>query len=204
MMVHQCGKDTEKNLTNIFDMVDSFSKDYNYEHSLDQQLRGIFVAVSRNNMQQTWKGLEVTTMAEHNWMALNERSPIPNVSTDRGEESQQTQNGKLRVFECGEIWMDQWYRNQDDIPDDYYGSILPSLLNFYIATQAEVFIGVDKSSWSADVWAARFHLGKGYSNYKYTANRRIVRLANGGRPPTHLSCKKMNETESLEQETTEY
>ncbi|KAG7372155.1 hypothetical protein IV203_018298 [Nitzschia inconspicua] len=192
MMVHHCGKQNEKNLTKIFDMVDAFTKEYNKSRrSFDQHLQGIFLAVSRNNMRQPWKDGDVTAMSEHNWKVLNERSPVSGVPKDN--KFQEGNDGKPKVFECGEIWVDRWYKSQDALSDDYYGSILPSLLNFYIAVRADVFVGVDKSSWSADVWATRFHLGKGNGNYKYTTDQGIIQLESGGRPPAHFSCKKMDE-----------
>jgi hypothetical protein len=198
-MVHHCGKETEKNLTKIFDMIDAFSVRYNSRHPLEQELGGIFVAVSRHNMRQPWKDPKVLAMSEYNWNILNERSPNTYQTLHNAIDVQDVHPTKQRVFECGEIWVDRWYKQQDDVPDDYYGSLLPSVLNFYIATQATVFVGVEKSSWSTDVWATRFHLGRGESNFKYTPNNGIVPLENGGRPPIHLSCRKMDQANSHDQ-----
>jgi hypothetical protein len=192
MMIHRCGKETEKNLTKIFEMVDLFTKDYNFRKSTQDQLCGTFVAVSRNNMRQEWKDPNITAMAEHNWKSLNQRS----TQGHRVEGDIGVYNVKPKVFECGEIWMDEWYERQHDTPNDFYGSILPSILNFYIATQSTVFVGVDKSSWSADVWKTRYHLGKGSTNYKYTPDQGIVQLSNGGLPPSHLSCRKMKQPDN--------
>lgn len=202
MMVHRCGKDAEKNLTKIFNMVDSFMEDYNAVRASEQQLQGIFVAVSRNNMRQSWKDDKVMAMSENNWNILNERSSSPNQNLTQEIYPMVTLSNTPPVFECGELWVDSWYKTQDDIQGDYFGSILPSLINFYIATQAEVFVGVDKSSWSADVWATRYRLGKGRTNFKYTPNQGIVPLANNGRPTTHFSCKKMDEEASGTQKVT--
>jgi hypothetical protein len=182
-------------------MVDTFSAEYNSSRPMSKQLRGTFVAVSRHNMRQSWKDPKVVAISEHNWDILNKRSPRPYDTFDNDIRIKDINPYKQKVFECGEIWVEHWYKNQVNIPDDYYGSILPSLLNFYIATQAAVFVGVDKSSWSADVWATRFHLGKGENNYKYTPDNGIVPLENGGRPPTHLSCRKMDKGNSMNQES---
>jgi hypothetical protein len=201
-MVHQCGKETEKNLTKIFDMVDTFSAEYNSRHPLGQHLGGIFVAVSRNNMRQHWKDPKIQALSKHNWDILNERNPSPYEILDNDITVHDTYPNKQKVFECGELWLRRWYKHQADIPDDYYGSILPSMLNFYIATQATVFVGVEKSSWSADVWATRFHLGKGENSYKYTPDHGIVPLENGGRPPVHRSCRKIHQEKSHDHEST--
>jgi hypothetical protein len=185
MMIHRCGKNEEKNLTNIFHMVDSFVNDYNSKQ--DAKLDGTFIAISRNNMKQSWKDPNVTAMADHNWNALNARTSTT-MTTSSGDKDH-----LIKVFECGEVWMDRWYKeeSQSTIPeDDYYGSILPSIINFYIATHATIFIGVDKSSWSNDVWTTRYHLGKGSTNYKYTLDQGIVLLSNGGLPLSHISCNK--------------
>ena len=191
-MVHRCGKEAEKNLTNIFDMVDSFLEEYN-DNSGHEQVGGVFVAVSRNNMRQEWKDDNVTAMAEHNWKALNSRSSVRNDRESAANTGRRVQSKAVpQVFECGEVWMDEWYRKQQNVPDDYYGSLLPSIINFHIATQASVFVGVDKSSWSSDVWKTRYAMGKGSTNYKYTPGG-VVQLQNGGLPPSHLSCRKMKQ-----------
>ena len=187
MMIHRCGKNEEKNLTKIFNMVDGFVNEYNskqQEQTLtSKKLDGTFIAISRNNMKQSWKDPNVIAMADHNWDVLNARTRTT---------SNDDKNHLTKVFECGEVWMDRWYKeeSQSSVPDDYYGSILPSIINFYIATHATIFIGVDKSSWSNDVWTTRYHLGKGSTNYKYTADQGIVQLSNGGLPLSHISCNK--------------
>lgn len=98
-MVHQCGKETEKNLTKIFDMVDTLLAEYNSRHPLGQQLGGIFVAVSRNNMRQPWKDPKVLAMSEHNWEILNERSPNPYETFDNYITVQDSNPNKQKKFE---------------------------------------------------------------------------------------------------------
>jgi hypothetical protein len=196
MMVHRCGKDAEKNLTKIFDMVDSFMEEYNLQNS-QERLQGMFVAVSRKNMRQPWKNPNVTALSDYNWEVLNDRSPQE--TAKRWNPPPNIQKGKHKVIECGETWMEHWYKGQNNVSYDYYGSILPSILNFYIATQATIFIGVDKSSWSADVWTTRYHNGKGSTNYRYTSDKGVVPLDNGGLPPTHLSCRKMQQLRTADE-----
>jgi hypothetical protein len=87
--------------------------------------------------------------------------------------------------------MDTWYaeqqRHHSFQQHNVYGSILPSLINFYVATQAQVFVGVSKSSWSTDVWTTRYYQGKGDGNYQYTPDG-IKQLDHEGLPPPHKNC----------------
>jgi hypothetical protein len=170
MMVHRCSKNMEKNLTTIFEMVESF-KEHNKDRYGEADLQGIFVAVSRHGMQQKTKDESVQTLLQENWITLN------------SSVSRRTSN----FFECGEEMMQRWYSSQPDIEEDYYGSLLPAILNFYIATQATVFIGVSKSSFSNDVWTTRYFSGRGNSNFEYTRTG-ISPIPNGGLPPPHGNC----------------
>lgn len=169
MMIHRCSKDMEKNLTSIFEMVESF-KERNNNRFGEADLQGIFVAVSRHGMRQKTKEESVQTLLKENWIALNSSASRRSI-----------------FFECGEEMMRSWYSSQSDFEEDYYGSLLPSILNFYIATQAAVFIGVSKSSFSTDVWTTRYYQGKGASNFEYTRNG-VSPIPNGGLPPPHGNC----------------
>ena len=81
--------------------------------------------------------------------------------------------------------MDQYYQKHPNSLD--YGSLLQSVVNFYIATEATAFVGVRGSSYSTDIWTTRYHQGKGESNFEYTPEG-IVAMANGGLPPKHTNC----------------
>lgn len=170
MMTHRCSRDMEKNLTKIFEMVESFKANYDANISPRGQLQGIFLAVSRHGMQRKTRDEVVHQLAQENLEAI---------SSKMAEDPS--------VFECGEKMMQTWYSEQSDMQDDFYGSLLPSILNFYIATEASVFIGVSKSSWSADVWTTRYYQGKGGSNYEYTSAG-ISPVPNGGLPKPHGNC----------------
>jgi len=74
------------------------------------------------------------------------------------------------------------------LPQNYFGDILPSMLNFWLAVRADVFVGVKKSSWSTDVWTTRYYYGKGDRNFEYTSDRGILAIGNGGLPPNHKNC----------------
>ena len=175
-------------------------------------LQGIFVAVSRSGMMQPPPSKDTRTqqLAKENWQILIERSSSNRLDrtyyglsggnttttktiTDNASTSSSNNKKTTRplLVECGELWMDSWYetnKHTTGIPDDYYGSLLPSMMNFYLATQSTVFVGVAKSSWSTDVWMTRYYQGKGNTNYEYTTDAGIRLLPNGGLPPPHKNC----------------
>lgn len=169
MMLHKCSRDMEKNLTKILSMVDQFLTTHNQRNS-QEELERIFIAVSRTGMQLTTSNAVVRNLALENLKTLSARR-----SHDPG------------FIECGDEMMDSWYNSQELTPPDYYGSLLPSILNFYLAVESTVFIGVSKSSWSTDVWTTRFYQGKGGSNFQYTKEG-IVPISNGGLPEPHRNC----------------
>ena len=186
MMIHKCGKRMEKNLTRIFSMVEHMMDSYNQDPQ-HEQLRGLFVAVSRQGMlppsqnelqNRLAKDNLVQTLMEENWKVLLERS------------SNETYNRRSRssIFECGEPWMDRWYSMHEEVPGDYFGSLVPSVMNFYIATHASIFVGVQGSSYSNDVWSTRYYQGKGSRNFMYTPDG-ILHVPNGGLPSPHDKCK---------------
>ena len=180
MMIHKCGRDMEKNLSNIFNMVDHFVSRYK-----ETSLRGIFLAVSRTGMLEPTKDAKVQQTADSNYQTLVRRSVS---NTDQRSQMTRPHPQRATVFECGEVWIHRWDQQlKQGVPSKSYGSILPSILNFYIATQAKVFIGVAKSSWSTDVWTTRYYQGKGATNYQYTPDG-ILPLSNGGLPPAHKNC----------------
>ncbi|VEU34953.1 unnamed protein product [Pseudo-nitzschia multistriata] len=74
------------------------------------------------------------------------------------------------------------------LPNNYFGDMLSSILNFWLAVNADIFVGAMKSSWSNDVWTMRYYQGKGDSNFQYTPTGGIVPIANNGLPPPHQNC----------------
>ena len=159
----------EKNLTKIISMVEDKAAEYNRQ-STNDTVDGIFVAVSRSGMQRETSNRYIKRLAEDNWEMLT------------------TSESQERVFECGEMWMEKWYSTQPHLEKDHFGSLVPSMLNFYIATHATVFVGVAGSSWSNDVWTTRYHQGKGDANFQYTPSG-IIPVPNGGLPDAHKNCK---------------
>ena len=208
MITHKCGANMEKNLTKIINMVNDYVVDYNSKVLKNNQeekhppLDGIFIAVSRDGMNAPppERNIAIQQMAKYNWKTLTRLSSSNHLdrtaSTTATKKAMPTDpnttTAQPLLFECGELWMDKWYKDNSDalgIEDDYYGSIVPSVMNFYLATQATIFVGVSKSSWSTDVWTTRYYQGKGSTNYEYTReSNKIQLLPNGGLPPPHKNC----------------
>ena len=167
-------------------MVDEFIENYN-NHNITRtattkdhpQVKRVFMAVSRSGMEEA-RGQNAT---------IHERLANENLKTlaMRLEEGFNPNSDKATVVECGEKWMKRWYSEQDHFEDNYYGTLIPMVMNFYIATEAEVFIGTKGSSWSTDVWTTRYYQGKGDRNFKYTKEG-IVPIPNNGLPVPHANC----------------
>jgi hypothetical protein len=183
MLEHRCGVHMEKNLTRIISMVESMVAKYNADKQQDGRLQGIVLAVSRYGMQRKARSPAIQDIVDRNWETLKR-----NTLSFGKDIVRSNRRGKPEIFECGETWMDRWYSMQADVPNDYYGSLVPSVLNYYISTHAAIFVGVEGSSWSTDVFTTRFGQGKGSANFQYTPNG-IIPVANSGLPPSHNDCK---------------
>jgi hypothetical protein len=175
MMGHSCGREMERNLTRLFQHVQDLAEEL--------KVGGVFVAVSRSGIEIKNGTLydKFKVYADENLDALN-RVVGDGVSDGAG-----LLGGDVKVFECGQHLMDKYYSEHPHSID--YGSLLQSVVNFYIATEAKAFVGVRGSSYSTDIWTTRYHQGKGDSNYEYTKEG-IVKMGNGGLPPMHTNCGK--------------
>jgi len=180
MMNHRCGKNMERNLTHLFDNVQLLIENELREDTVG----GVFVAVSRAGIELNegqWYE-SVKTYADENLATFN-RVVGDNLGGSIGEG---LGGGQTIVFECGEKLMDKYYKQNPNTID--YGSLLQSVVNFYVATEAKAFVGVRGSSYSTDIWTTRYHQGKGDRNYEYT-RKGIILMENGGLPPKHTDCK---------------
>jgi hypothetical protein len=171
MMGHPCGAGMEKNFSRILEYVYDLYKD-GLENS---SLSGLFIAVSRSGMEERGTRLysRFRSFADENLQTLN-------------RVTQPGHGNVLPVFECGEEALRQYYLSNPAAPD--HGSLLQSVINFYIAVSSHVFIGVSGSSYSTDVMTTRYWLGKGATNYRYTHDG-IAPVENGGLPLPHSNCR---------------
>jgi hypothetical protein len=195
IMAHICGNRMNRNLTSIVQHVFQLHEELISQSSLGEaqlqasDLSGLFIAVSRAGMADTQSNghQKFQAIADENIKSLNR---LTSWSQTNRTASNTLQVGflhqKLPVFECGEKVLQEYYASHPDIPD--HGSLLQSAVNFHIAISAEVFIGVEGSSYSTDILTTRYWLGKGNGNYRYTKTG-IERVENGGLPQPHSNCK---------------
>jgi hypothetical protein len=209
IMGHVCGNDMDWNLTLIVQRVNGLLATPWSSQQLDgnrttttipaaknpiPSVSGLFIAVSRAGMES--KGPlynKFRTYAEENLETLNrlagnESTPTLGVGLLLNPD-EVTSNKKIiiPVFECGQRVLQEYYHTHLTVPD--HGSLLQSVLNFYIAVNADIFVGVRGSSYSTDVMTTRYYLGKGKYNYRYTKER-IELVENGGLPQPHSNCKR--------------
>eukprot|EP00540_Astrosyne_radiata_P022903 CAMPEP_0116862804 /NCGR_PEP_ID=MMETSP0418-20121206/23848_1 /TAXON_ID=1158023 /ORGANISM="Astrosyne radiata, Strain 13vi08-1A" /LENGTH=167 /DNA_ID=CAMNT_0004497711 /DNA_START=54 /DNA_END=557 /DNA_ORIENTATION=+ len=142
----------------------------------EQDVHQTFVAVSRDGMEiNKGKWYErYKVYADENLATLNQMTSVASGSTSPP------------FFECGKKLLQQHF----EAPK--FGSLLQSIVNFYIATESKAFVGVRGSSYSTDIWTTRYHQGRGLQNYEYTTEE-IKRLENNGLPPTHKFCSSGND-----------
>ena len=178
MMDHVCGRSMEKNLTVLFNRVEELV------HEKYPTTKGVFIAVSRAGIEVKEGGMyeKFKVFADSNLETMNRV-----VGDGRGSHGQGLGHGNVAVFECGRLLMDQYYKDHPESIN--YGQLLQSMMNFFIATESTVFVGVRGSSYSTDIWTTRFHQGKGAQNYEYTLDG-IQLMENGGLPPPHKNCAK--------------
>ena len=68
-----------------------------------------------------------------------------------GKIGSNTNYHRLALFECGSTVLEEFYAQNPDVPD--HGSLLQSVVNFQVAVDSDIFVGVSGSSYSTDVWA---------------------------------------------------
>ena len=188
MMAHGCENFMNKNLTKIFQDVERFVQN---NTGLANNISGVFVALHRAGASSK-EGRVYQQFRAHideNIETMDRvigKTTLPgkglSITNDRHEAR------SLPVFECGDQLLERYYQSQSEQPVIDYGSLLPSIINFDVAVEAAVFVGMRSSSWSNSVWTTRYYLGKGHANFEYTRERGIQPIENGGLPPPHQNC----------------
>lgn len=166
----------EWNLTKIFQQVEILSENDAYRN-----VSGLFVAVSRAGMREEGNYEKFKNIADGNIEVLNRFVGFGS------EQPALLGRNHLSVFECGEQMLTGFYAQHPGIPD--HGALLQSVINFYIAVNADAFVGVSGSSYSTDVFTTRYHMGKGRQNFRYTKGYKVVPVENNGLPSPHFNCR---------------
>ena len=189
MMRHKCGRDMEHNSTRLFSHIDEFlsslSSNSSATNEEDIDINTIVVATSRAGMEQQEEGGGYNKYKEF----IDENLNTLNHFTKSNDSTIHTFGGRpVSVLECGRGLVDQYFENHPEENAFYYQYVLPMIVDFHILTEATIFIGVRKSSFSTDVWTTRYYQGKGKYNYEYTPEG-IFPIENDGLPPPHKACK---------------
>ena len=180
MFSHPCGKTMERNLTNILSQVQHLVQAREHEEP-HLNITGLFIAVSRTGMAYSDEYTRrLREIADYNVQVFDYYTGHAHARL--GEH--------LNVFECGERLLQDFYRENPNVPD--HGSLLQAVVNFHLAVNAAIFVGVRGSSYSTDVWTTRYHLGKGKDNYRYTTDGAVEAIENGGLPDPHVNCGTLN------------
>jgi len=170
MLRHKCSKLMVKNLTHLVHMMESSDLLIHADSHLPVY-DTIFLAINRREMiHANQSALSVRVLAEENLRRLNMIV------------SQGLWNASVPILESGERSV------LGILPNNYGADLAGSLVNFFIAVNADTFLGTYGSSYSTDVWTARYFLGKGANNLVHS-HMEIGRVSNGGLPPTHKVCK---------------
>lgn len=182
IMGHVCGREMVKNLTQIVQQVRGLLLT---EEQGDLAVDGLFIAVSRAGMETNHS--LYTQFQDYARDNIGTLDRLTGTETNSGKGLALSEDRSIPVFECGERILQGYYRRHPDVPD--HGSLLQSVINFHIAVQADIFVGVKSSSYSTEVMTTRYYLGKGDHNYRYTLNG-IEKVGNGGLPEPHSNCKR--------------
>ena len=189
MLAHPCGREMERNLTNILQYTETFLNNEtanSNEEDNKGNVRTVFIAVWRDGIQDSRYLPKFATWAENNIQALD-RYTTTTKQNSKEEATTTLLGGRYRVLECGTQMMDRYYVANPDVVN--HGTLLEQVINFDLAVQARYFVGVAGSSYSTAVWTTRYYSGKGLTNYQYTP-RGIVPVENDGLPNPHGNCKK--------------
>ncbi len=186
MIGHKCGRDMEHNTTRLFHHINAFLSTYHLNHTdtdTAPSIDAISIATSRKGMEDkdNMHYKRYKAFADENLNTLNHYT--------KSAKKVHILGGKqVSVFECGQDLVQQYLdENPGEAMNIDYGSVLPMMVNFHLLTEAKIFIGVRKSSYSTDVWTTRYYQGKGMYNYEYTPGG-IFPIENRGLPPPHVDC----------------
>jgi hypothetical protein len=180
MIGHACGKTMEHNATRLFHHITHFLSLHNGNHS-NISIDTISIATSRKDMEiKTGRRYhQFKTIMDENLSTLNHYTKSNEIHIWGGRQ--------VSIFECGEELVKQYLKQHPEENAINYGSVLPMMINFHMLTEAKIFIGVRKSSYSTDVWTTRYYQGKGKYNYEYTPEG-ILPIENDGLPLVHTAC----------------
>lgn len=173
MLKHKCSKHMTRNLTKIFNMIEEsdFFSDFSEADKRTSRYQKVFLCISRSGMQEkTGAYQKYRVLMDQNLLALNRA----------GEQG--LWHGTVEVKEGGEP-----LASSLGIPMDMVQTAA-QVMDFFVAVRAKAFVGTFGSSYSTDVWTARYFLAKQGGgdplNYFHGPDG-IGLIGGGGLPPVH-------------------
>lgn len=139
------------NLTNIVEFLETKWK--------EPPTTQVFLPINRQILEEEGKVVEPGSKQakkgkETNWIAVNNLRELNRLSKEG------LWGGRVKVFEFGANAL------KGTRYEERMSSIGGSILNYHIATNANIFVGTEISSYSNDLVATRFYRGK-FENYFY-------------------------------------
>lgn len=186
MFQHRCGATMEWKLSKILDQVKELLQNQEKE-----SVKGIMIAVSRHGMifNSTYHGSNKKAVAQENLLTL-ERIAGDGSTRENGEGLTLLDGTTVPVFECGKSTLQDYYAANPQVPD--HGTLLEAVVNFHLAANADVFVGVAHSSYSTEVITSRHYNSDGgttkpKTSYRYTLDGKAERMT--GLPEGHSNCR---------------
>ena len=176
MLAHRCSKLMTRNLTQIFDMIQSYPyfggqlQQSNNTNTSMMYFTQVYLCVSRKFMDPNAPnvGRTVRPLAEHNYQRMLQAF------------QDGLWNGSVPVREGGEP-----LTSSMGLVPGHEIHTAAQVLNFFVAVQAHAFVGTFGSSFSTDVWSTRYILGKGDLNFQHNPTTGLSNVPNNGLPPPH-------------------
>ena len=151
------------NLTTIVEFLETKWK--------DPPVSRVFLPVNRQYLEKEGKIVGKDAKEETNWIAVNNLKELNRI----GKEG--LWGGRVTVFEFGANAL------KGTKYEKLMSSIGGSILNYHIATNAEIFVGTEISSYSNDLVATRFYSGN-FNNYFYRPDGlHLVTTKESAEPP---------------------
>ena len=176
MLAHRCSRLMTRNLTQIFDMVQS------YPHFGGQQPYSNITNNTKTYFTHVYLCVSRKLMDPHAPNVLSQLLPLVKHNYQRMLEAFQDGlwNGSVPVREGGEP-----LTNSMGMVLEHETYTAAQVLNFFVAVDAHAFVGTFGSSFSTDVWSTRYLLGKGDLNFQHSPATGLSKVPNKGLPPPH-------------------
>ena len=188
MLEHRCNKHMEPNITRLLDHIQNFTPFFDGNNTNSYRFDSVFMAVSKEGVEKkSNKGGHIGDIVNHNRLAL--RNYRKNGLFDKGIplfESKTESAAKIKLPMISNENASSIV-NFVSVADLGVIELVASIIDFFTAVSAHMFVGVKGSSFSTDVATVRYYQHKedgGAKNYVVGPNG--IERRNG--PPAPHSC----------------